>query len=77
MTVAQIDGVSIPASEMFSNMKKIATVRSRTASEVIKDVADNFFARKLVEAEEGWLYDNNAEYITFSMSIATAVCFMK
>ncbi|MEZ3532954.1 MAG: peptidyl-prolyl cis-trans isomerase [Muribaculaceae bacterium] len=62
VTVAQIDGVSIPASEMFSNMKKLRQSDPGTASEVIKDVADNFFARKLVEAEEDWLYDNNAEY---------------
>ena len=62
VTVAQIDGVSIPASEMFSNMKKLRQSDPGTASEVIKDVADNFFARKLVEAEDDWLYDNNAEY---------------
>ena len=43
-------------------MKNCDSLDPGTASEVIKDVADNFFARKLVEAEEDWLYDNNAEY---------------
>lgn len=57
-----IDGKNVTASAMFANLGKMKVEDPAAAAAAIENMINNFYARELVNAEEDWLYANNADY---------------
>lgn len=62
LPLMNIDGKNVTASSVFANLGKMKVEDHAAAAEAMENLINNFYARELVNAEEDWLYANNADY---------------
>ncbi len=61
-TIAVIDGKKLPASKYVTMLGKTSIADAEDAVDAIENSTDVWFYNQLTEAEEDWLYANNADY---------------